>query len=65
MVITRVVWGPPELYFGMYLSTILSMGFLSPKVFNFNQNRGFLKVLGGHKMGKILYIAIYIAPSDP
>ena len=70
MVIIGVIWGPPWPEFGVCRSTILSIGLLSPKVFNFNYNRGFLKVLGGHKMEKILYIAIYIysslvIPSDP
>ena len=36
IVINGVVWGPPWPEFGMCLSTILSMGLLSPKVFNFN-----------------------------
>ena len=60
MVLNGVIWGLPWAEFCMRLSTILSVGFLSPKVFNFNQNRGLMKVLGGHKNGKILYIAIYI-----
>ena len=70
MVITRVIWGPPGLYFGMHLNTILSNIFLSPKVFVFNKIKQFLRFLGGHKSAKILYIAIYIysslvIPSDP
>ena len=36
MVITRVIWGPPWPEFGMYLTTILSNIFLSPKDPNFN-----------------------------
>ena len=60
IVITGVIWGPPGLYFGMHLSTILSMGFLSPKVFVFNKIKQFLMFLGGHKVAIILYIAIYI-----
>ena len=61
MVITRVIWGPPGLYFGMHLSTILSNICLSPKVFV--KKKQFLRFLGGHKSAKILYIAIYIYSS--
>ena len=60
MVITGVIWGPPWPEFGMCLSTILSMGFLSPKVFVFNKIKLFLMFLGGHKVAIILYIATYI-----
>ena len=44
----------------MHLSTISPKVFLSPKVFDFNQIYQFLMFFGGHKVAKILYIAIYI-----
>ena len=34
-------------------------GFFTPKGPQFELNQWFLKVLGGHKVAKILYIAIY------
>ena len=34
---------------------------LHPKDSNFNEIKQFLRFLGGHKVAKILYIAIYIA----
>jgi hypothetical protein len=52
MAITRVPGGPHGSEFGMYLSFILTKIFLSPKVFVFNENDGFLKVLGGHTNAK-------------
>ena len=52
MVINGVIWDPPWPEFCMHLSYILTKIFLSPKVFVFNQNKRFLKVLGGHKNGK-------------
>ena len=52
MVINGVIWGPPWPEFCMHLSFILTKICLSPKVFVFNENMGFLKVLGGHKNAK-------------
>ena len=52
MVINGVIWDPLWPEFCMYLSTILTKIFLSPKVFVCNENGGFLKVLGGHKNAK-------------
>ena len=61
MVITRVIWGPPWPEFCMHLSFISSNIFLSPKVFNFNENIGFLRVLGDHKNAKSgVYIGLPI-----
>ena len=52
MVINGAIWGPPWSEFSMHLSLILTKICLSPKVFNFNENIDFLKVLGGHKNAK-------------
>ena len=60
MVITQVPGGPHGSEFDMYLTTILSNICLHPKESNFNQINGFLMFFGGHKVAKILYIAIYI-----
>ena len=40
-VINGVPWGSPWPEFGMQLTTISPKVFLSPKVFNFNQIKGF------------------------
>ena len=52
MVITRVILGPPWPEFCMHLSFISTNIFLTPKVFNFNKIKGFLRVLGGHTNAK-------------
>ena len=54
MIINGVIWGPHGPEFCMHLSFISTNIFLSPKVFNFDENRGFLKVLGGIKMQNLL-----------
>ena len=65
MVMTVVPGGPPWPEFGMHLSTISTNIFLSPKVFVFNKIKQFLMFLGGHKVAKILYIALYSPLVDP
>ena len=59
MVINRVPGHPPWPEFGMHLPTISPEVLPCPKGFKINEILHFSTFVEGHKVAKIIYIAIY------